>query len=105
PGIGKSTLALQLAINIERAKQSVIYISGEESGQQIKLRENRLSKRADIPVLGETNLETVLATIIAEQPDVVIVDSIQTLNSEQVNGVVGGVSQITFATNALMRVA
>ncbi len=117
PGIGKSTLALQVAVNIENADvghrgdgrkveaRKVIYISGEESGQQIKLREHRLTTRADIAVLGETSLETVLATLIAERPDIAVVDSIQTLNSEQVNGVVGGVSQITFATSALMRVA
>jgi DNA repair protein RadA/Sms len=105
PGIGKSTLALQLAVNLEQDGKKVLYISGEESPQQIKLRETRLTKRADIPVLGETSLETVLATLVAEQPDVAIVDSVQTLNSEQVNGVVGGVSQITFATSALMRIA
>lgn len=105
PGIGKSTLGLQIAVNVDRAKKKVIYISGEESAQQIKLREQRLKVRGDVPVLGETSLETILATLIAEQPDLVIVDSIQTVNSEQVNGVVGGVSQITFATNSLMRVA
>lgn len=131
PGIGKSTLALQVAVNIENVEAAnerdgrkivneddrrkgngrkivtckVIYISGEESGQQIKLRARRLTTRADIAVLSETNLETVLATLIAERPDVTIIDSIQTLNSEQVNGVVGGVSQITFATNSLMRIA
>jgi DNA repair protein RadA/Sms len=105
PGIGKSTIALQLAINAQKSQHDVLYVSGEESAQQIKLRSNRLPVTENLAVLAETNLETVLATILAEQPEVVVIDSIQTMNSEQVNGVVGGVSQLTFATNALMRLA
>ncbi len=105
PGIGKSTLALQAAVLMAAAEMNVLYVSGEESAQQIKMREKRLEVRHDLPVLPETSLETVLATINAEQPDLVIIDSIQTLNSENVNGVVGGVSQLTFATNSLMRLA
>jgi DNA repair protein RadA/Sms len=105
PGIGKSTLALQLAVNVSRAGESVIYVSGEESAQQIRLRSRRLVAQDDIAVLAETNLETVLDTLSIEKPHLAIVDSIQTMNSAQVNGVVGGVSQIAFATNALMRLA
>jgi DNA repair protein RadA/Sms len=105
PGIGKSTLALQIAVHMAKAGNSVLYVSGEESAQQIKLREKRLEIRHDLPVLAETNLETVLATLTSEQPDFAVIDSIQTLNSEQVNGVVGGVSQLSYATNSLMRVA
>ncbi len=105
PGIGKSTLALQLASYLTGKKRSVLYISGEESAQQIKMRNTRLQSQEDIAVLPETDLETVIATMIEQSPDVVIIDSIQTLNSQSVNGVVGGVSQMSYSTNALMRVA
>jgi DNA repair protein RadA/Sms len=105
PGIGKSTLALQLASFLAGHNRSVLYISGEESAQQIKMRNTRLSSHEDLPVMPETDLETVIATMAATSPDAVIIDSIQTLNSQSVNGVVGGVSQLSYATNALMRVA
>ncbi len=109
PGIGKSTLALQLASNISIGKEaggkSVLYISGEESAQQIKMRAARLAAGSDISVMTETDLDLVIATIANAQPNLVIIDSIQTLNSQSVNGVVGGVSQLSYATNALMRLA
>ncbi len=105
PGIGKSTLALQLANFLCGKERSVLYVSGEESSQQIKMRNTRLESAEDITVFPETDLETVIATMIATRPDVVIIDSIQTLNSQNVNGVVGGVSQLSYATNALMRTA
>jgi DNA repair protein RadA/Sms len=111
PGIGKSTLALQLAGNIadgssaEKGGNSVMYISGEESAQQIKLRSSRLSVGGDIAVMTETDLDTVIATLTSVQPKIAIIDSIQTLNSQSVNGVVGGVSQLSFTTNSLMRLA
>lgn len=105
PGIGKSTLALQLANNANESGLSVLYVSGEESAQQIKLRSSRLTSAADISVMTETDLDIVIATIIAAQPKVAIIDSIQTLNSQSVNGVVGGVSQLSYATNSLMRLA
>lgn len=105
PGVGKSTLALQTAVNLEKNGNRVLYISGEESGQQIRLRSDRLAKNNDLRILPETNLETILATLLSEQPEVAIVDSIQTVSSDQANGVVGGVSQIAFATNSLMRLA
>ena len=109
PGIGKSTLALQLASNIsigkEAGRKSVLYISGEESAQQIKMRAARLAAGSDISVMTETDLDLVIATIANAQPNLVIIDSIQTLNSQSVNGVVGGVSQLSYATNALMRLA
>lgn len=109
PGIGKSTLALQLASNISVGKEaggkSVLYISGEESAQQIKMRAARLAAGSDISVMTETDLDLVIATIANAQPNLVIIDSIQTLNSQSVNGVVGGVSQLSYATNALMRLA
>jgi DNA repair protein RadA/Sms len=107
PGIGKSTLALQLAGNIAGGKNpgSVLYISGEESAQQIKMRSSRLSASADIAVMTETDLDIVTATLASVQPKIAIIDSIQTLNSQSVNGVVGGVSQLSFTTNSLMRLA
>ena len=109
PGIGKSTLALQLASNISAGKEhrnkSVLYVSGEESAQQIKMRSSRLAAGADIAVMTETDLDLVIATIVTVKPNLVIIDSIQTLNSQSVNGVVGGVSQLSFSTNSLMRLA
>jgi DNA repair protein RadA/Sms len=105
PGIGKSTLALQTAINVSNNGKKVLYVSGEESGHQIKMRSTRIDDKADMLVLPETNLEMVLATLMSERPDLAIIDSIQTMNSQDINGVVGGVSQIAYATNSLMRVA
>jgi DNA repair protein RadA/Sms len=105
PGIGKSTLALQVAMNLTEAGKDVLYVSGEESPQQIKMRSARLANAGDLAVMAETDLETVVATIGATQPDIAILDSIQTLNSAAVNGVVGGVSQLSYATSVLLRVA
>lgn len=105
PGIGKSTLALQAAVYAQKQGKGVLYVSGEESSHQIKMRASRLDSVADLLVLPETNLETILGTLMAEQPELVIIDSIQTMNSQEVNGVVGGVSQISYATNSLMRIA
>jgi len=105
PGIGKSTLALQVAMNLTEAGKNVLYVSGEESPQQIKMRSARLPNAGDLSVMAETDLETVVATLAAAQPDAAILDSIQTLNSASVNGVVGGVSQLSYATSALMRLA
>lgn len=105
PGIGKSTLALQAAVNISKAGKKVLYVSGEESAHQINLRKNRLDNKTDLLILPETDLATILATLASETPDFVIIDSIQTVRAEEVNGVVGGVSQIAFGTNSLMRAA
>lgn len=109
PGIGKSTLALQLASNISAGKetgnQTVLYVSGEESAQQIKMRSSRLAAGADLAVMTETDLDVVIATVTTVKPKLVIIDSIQTLNSQSVNGVVGGVSQLSYCTNSLMRLA
>jgi DNA repair protein RadA/Sms len=105
PGIGKSTLALQIALYLEEADTSVLYVSGEESAYQIKLRAERLQATSNLSVLAETSLEVVLQTLMQTKPNFVVIDSIQTLVSTEVNGVVGGVSQIAFATNSLMRLA
>lgn len=105
PGIGKSTLALQTALNMARVDKRVLYISGEESVHQIKLRADRIDKQTDLEVLSETNLENILGTLESTHPDLAVIDSIQTITSSEVNGVVGGVSQVAFATNSLMRLA
>ena len=105
PGIGKSTLALQTAILAQKQGKKVLYVSGEESAHQIKIRAMRIDSKADLLVMSETNLETILATLIDLKPDMAIIDSIQTMNSGEVSGVVGGVSQVSFSTNSLMRLA
>lgn len=105
PGIGKSTLALQLANYLTVGKTVVLYVSGEESMSQIKMRNERLHGTQKLQVLTETDLENVVVTIVHAKPSVVIIDSIQTLNSQNINGVAGGVSQLAYTTNLLMRVA
>lgn len=105
PGIGKSTLALQTALYMSQAAASVLYVSGEESAEQIKLRADRIDRAIDLEVLPETNLETIIATIAEQAPDLAIIDSIQTIVSNEASGVIGGVSQVSFTTNALMRLA
>lgn len=103
PGIGKSTLALQLALNLE--PEEVLYVSGEESAAQIKLRSSRLKTGEVLQVLSETGLESVLASVETFRPKVAIIDSIQTMYSEQASGVAGGVAQVTFAVQQIMRLA
>jgi len=102
PGIGKSTLALQLSMNLSR---EVLYVSGEESVSQIKLRANRVNKTHELDVLAETQLEAVLATVETRQPGLVVIDSIQTMYSEAASGVAGGVAQVTNAVQQIMRLA
>ena len=102
PGIGKSTLALQLSMKLP---EDVLYVSGEESVSQIKLRAGRISKSHELNVLAETDLEAVLSTIEAQSPRLVIVDSIQTMYSESASGVAGGVAQVTNAVQRIMRLA
>lgn len=105
PGIGKSTLALQLAFDLFQKNIELLYVSGEESAEQIALRGQRLPGFGPLPVLAETDLEIVLGTLHQEKPAVAIIDSIQTMRSNQVSGVTGGVSQIAFATNSLLSLA
>ncbi len=105
PGIGKSTLALQLANLLESKDEKVLYISGEESAQQIAMRNQRLTLKQDISVLPETDLELALVEIERFKPSVVIIDSIQTLSSNEAGGVTGGVAQLSYVTNQLIRLA
>lgn len=102
PGIGKSTLALQLSMAL---KEQVLYVSGEESVHQIKLRAGRVSKEHELQVLAETDLNAVLATVEARHPQLVVIDSIQTMYSEEASGVAGGVAQVTNAVQKIMRLA
>jgi len=102
PGIGKSTLALQLAMRVDA---EVLYVSGEESVNQLKLRAHRINKNHQLNVLAETSLEIILASVAAAEPELVVIDSIQTMYSEQVSGVAGGVSQVTNAVQQIMHLA
>ena len=103
PGIGKSTLILQISISIKR---KVLYISGEESQQQIKLRANRISKNQnECYILTETNLELILKSIEALMPDLIVVDSIQTIQTDGIENIQGSTPQIKECTSTLIKVA
>lgn len=104
PGIGKSTLLLQIALQIKGPK--ILYVSGEESEQQIKLRADRLRiNNPNLYLLTETNTQQIFKHFIELEPDVVIIDSIQTLFSDQIDSGPGSVSQIRECTVELMRYA
>ncbi len=105
PGIGKSTILLQICQFLGRSCK-VLYISGEESKSQIKLRAQRLEVDSEnLFVLAETRLETMLATIDAEKPDIVIIDSIQTVHSEELSSIPGSSAQIRECANRIISVA
>ena len=104
PGIGKSTLLLQLALSMK--KQSVLYISGEESEQQIKMRADRLKLSSDaFFILTETSLENIFLQISAMQPQILVIDSIQTIFSNKIESSPGSVSQIRECAGELLRFA
>ena len=106
PGIGKSTLLLQVAARLQAAGHATLYASGEESALQIKLRADRLSEDAgEVSLLSETNLETVLTTAAAVSPAVLIVDSIQTVFTNDLEGAPGNVGQVRECAARLMRFA
>lgn len=106
PGIGKSTLLLQVCHNLTRDGHKVLYVSGEESAQQIKLRAQRIGDfKDDLMLLCETNLELVRAVIEKTKPEIVVIDSIQTMYHETVSAAPGSVSQVREATNVLMQIA
>lgn len=106
PGIGKSTLLLQVCKRLSDQERKVLYISGEESLKQIKLRANRMGTFSDhLLLLCETNLETIRQVIEREHPAVAVIDSIQTMYSEEVTAAPGSVSQVREATNTLMQIA
>ena len=103
PGIGKSTLMLQLAI---KENLKVLYVSGEDSEQQIKMRAERIGIFNDsCHILTETNLESILNHASQVAPEVIIIDSIQTLHSQQIESAAGSVSQVRECTASLLRLA
>ena len=106
PGIGKSTLLLQMCRNLSDEGKKVLYVSGEESLRQIKMRAERLGTFSrDISILCETDLDIISNSITDLMPDVVIIDSIQTMYREDVGSAPGSVSQVREATSILMRIA
>ena len=106
PGIGKSTLLLQVCHNLTGTGHKVLYVSGEESAQQIKLRAKRIGDfKDDLMLLCETNLELIRSVIEKTRPEIVVIDSIQTMYHEAVSAAPGSVSQVREATNVLMQIA
>lgn len=104
PGIGKSTLMLQIALILKNKK--ILYVSGEESEAQIKMRADRMSaKNPDCYVLSETNTQHIFQQIEVLKPDLLVIDSIQTLNSQYVESAAGSVSQVRECTAELMKFA
>jgi DNA repair protein RadA/Sms len=106
PGIGKSTLLLQVCRNLSEKGVRVLYISGEESLQQIKIRAERIGTFGDsLALLCETNLDTIKSVIDREKPQIVIIDSIQTMYNEEVSSAPGSVSQVRESTGVFMQIA
>ena len=103
PGIGKSTLLLQMCGMIDKGRR-VLYITGEESERQLKLRATRLGIDGDIYVLAETDIDSIIACIGEVAPDVVIIDSIQTVSDAEVSSAPGSITQVRECTMRLMRV-
>jgi DNA repair protein RadA/Sms len=103
PGIGKSTLLLQLALKIN---QHVLYISGEESESQLKMRAERIGiNNQNCYVMCETSLENLISFLLKSSPELLIVDSVQTLSSDSIDSPPGSISQIKYATAELLRFA
>ena len=106
PGIGKSTLLLQMCKELASMGKKVLYVSGEESIVQIKMRADRLGEfKGEMLLLSETNLDTVLDNIDEIKPEIVIIDSVQTMFKEDVASSPGSVSQVKETTNVLMHIA
>lgn len=106
PGIGKSTLLLQMCLLLVSQKHKVLYISGEESLQQIKIRADRLGNHGgDLMMLCETDLETIQEVIERIKPELVVIDSIQTMCKSDVSSAPGSVSQVRESTGVFMKIA
>lgn len=106
PGIGKSTLLLQMCYNLTKEGKKVIYISGEESLAQIKIRADRIgTDNGELLVLCETSLESIEDTLKSQKPEIVIIDSIQTMYREEIGSAPGSVSQVRETTSVLMQLA
>ena len=106
PGIGKSTLLLQVCRNLSAQGQSVLYVSGEESLQQIKIRAERIGTFTDhLQLLCETNLDLIREVIERQKPQIVVIDSVQTMYNDSVGSALGIVSEVREATSVLMQIA
>ncbi|NIC43241.1 ATPase domain-containing protein, partial [Aquabacterium sp. A08] len=106
PGIGKSTLLLQALDALQRAGLDTLYVTGEESGAQVALRSRRLGlEQSQVKVLAEIQLEKILATLDAKQPAIAVIDSIQTLYSDQLSSAPGSVAQVRECAAHLTRAA
>ncbi len=110
PGIGKSTLTNMALGNLAGAGHATLYVSGEESAEQVRLRAERLDlgpthPALEVPILAETDLETVLATLAADPPRVCVIDSVQTLRSSELSGAPGAVGQVREVTGRIMELA
>lgn len=105
PGIGKSTLTLQICDAFLKQNKKVLYVAGEESPSQIAQRAKRLGVSMELDVVNETAIEDVLETARSEQPDLMIVDSIQVIYSQGISGVPGSVTQVRYAAERLMELA
>ena len=106
PGIGKSTLTGMALGHLEAAGHRTLYVSGEESASQVRLRAERLGAAAlQVPVIAETDLDAVLATIAAERPEVCVIDSVQTMHAADLTGAPGSVGQVREVAGRLMRAA
>jgi DNA repair protein RadA/Sms len=107
PGIGKSTLTTMALANLNHAGRRTLYVSAEESAAQIRLRAQRLRTPGAlaIPVIAETDLHTVLATLEQERPEVCVIDSVQTLHSDELSSAAGSVAQVREVAGEIMRVA
>jgi DNA repair protein RadA/Sms len=106
PGIGKSTLTNMALGHLARAGQRTLYVSGEESAEQVRLRAERLPAGAlAVPILAETDLETVLAALATETPQVCVIDSVQTLRAAELSGAPGSVGQVREVAAQIMELA
>jgi len=111
PGVGKSTLLLQLALSLAASDKKVLYVSGEESVEQIKMRAQRIAASQKIAaedtllLVSLTDTDVIVAQIEETKPDLVIIDSIQTVESQNVSGLSGSVGQVRYSALQFVRVA
>jgi DNA repair protein RadA/Sms len=106
PGIGMSTLTNMALGNLAGAGHTTLYVSGEESAEQVRLRAERLGPGAlEVPILAETDLDTVLATLASHSPRVCVIDSVQTLRASELTGAPGAVGQVREVTGRIMELA
>jgi DNA repair protein RadA/Sms len=106
PGIGKSTLTNMALGNLARAGHSTLYVSGEESAEQVRLRAERLQPGAlEVPILAETDLDAVLETLVSHSPRACVIDSVQTLRAGELAGAPGAMGQVREVTGRIMELA